>query len=498
MSTIVDSRPRGAYIAADCPSCRSEQEYMIPATFIGGLRVRCSACKQLFTHPQPKPSGSSSSSTSKAAPRSRGIGTDKDPLDLAYYDVLGLDSQCTTEEVKKAYRRLAIKLHPDKNRDDPDAEEKFKEISVAYQVLSDPELRHKYNEFGQKNGGGMSEPAGGFHDPEEVFGKMFGGDRFEVLIGNISIGKDMKEAFQQQHEEDPNDFTIGPNGRPILTPAGAQKRWSREKKVAEEKARQRQARVDQLATHLTNKLNIYTEAAKGPQDEMVGASFKEICRLEADDLKDENYGVELLHAIGKTYQAKSTQHLASSQFAPLGWFHGAKSSFNVVSDTVSTLRSAMELKAVFERLQKAEQSGMSADELRKLEEQAAEQGMRTMWKGVKLEVESVIRDTCEKVLSDSALPKEKLHSRAVALGLMGEAFLAIRKEGETHEEDFVRVETPASKQREASHATTQAPPPVPPRPENTTSATQDAQLKEKEETLKAAYRAYESKRQGNP
>lgn len=70
-----------------------------------------------------------------------------------------------------------------------------------------------------------------------------------------------------------------------------------------------------------------------------------------------------------------------------------------------------------------------------------------------------------------------------------QAFLAIRKEGETHEEDFVRVETPASKQREASHATTQAPPPVPPRPENTTSATQDAQLKEKEETLKAAYRA---------
>lgn len=65
----------------------------------------------------------------------------------------------------------------------------FKQIAIAYQVLSDPELRHKYNEFGQKNGGGMAEPAGGFQDPEEVFGKMFGGDRFEELIGTISIGK---------------------------------------------------------------------------------------------------------------------------------------------------------------------------------------------------------------------------------------------------------------------------------------------------------------------
>lgn len=59
---------------------------------------------------------------------------------------------------------------------------------MAYQVLSDAELRRKYNEFGQKNGGGMAEPAGGFSDPEEVFGKMFGGDKFEDLIGTLNIG----------------------------------------------------------------------------------------------------------------------------------------------------------------------------------------------------------------------------------------------------------------------------------------------------------------------
>ena len=51
------------------------------------------------------------------------------------------------------------------------------------------------------------------------------------------------------------------------------------------------------------------------------------------ELKDENYGVELLNAIGRAYDAKAAQHMASSQFAPLGWFHGAKTTFNTVSDT---------------------------------------------------------------------------------------------------------------------------------------------------------------------
>ncbi|WWC65239.1 uncharacterized protein I303_107856 [Kwoniella dejecticola CBS 10117] len=550
MSTIIDSRPRGTYIPADCPSCRSQQEYMIPPTFIGTLRVRCAACKQFFTHPQPKPTSSTSSSStsnpftngsSSSARESgrRGIGSDKNPIDLAYYEILGLDSQCTTEQVKKAYRRLAIKFHPDKNRDDPDAEEKFKQISVAYQVLSDPQLRKKYNEFGQKNGGGAAEPAGGFQDPEEVFGKMFGGDRFEDLIGQISIGKDMKDAFQQQHEQEAGDFMIGPTGKPMMTPDAMQRKMIRDRAVAEEKARVRRERVDKLAKNLVNKLNIYTEAAKGVEDKLVGASFKEICRLEAEDLKEESYGTELLNAIGRAYQAKSAQHMASSQFAPLGWFHGAKNTFNVMGDTVSTVRSALELKAVFDKLQLAEQSGMSPADLRKLEEQAAEQGIRTLWKGAKLEVESVVRETCERVLTESSVPKEKLHLRAYALGLMAEAYLAIKKDEESPAgEDFVKVETPASKQRDAASSfSSTAKPPVPPRPTNGQSTPSTAQPpsaapsvpprpgnaaqekppipphpaqqtqtpasaaeKEKEETLNAAYKAYESKRrsQGNP
>ncbi|KAL1412658.1 DnaJ-like protein [Vanrija albida] len=464
MSTIVDARPRGAYTPADCPECRSAQEYAVPPTYIGNLRIRCSECKALFQHPQPRPGGagvgsktsagaSASARSGPAAGGSRrpGIGTDANPIDMAYYDVLGISATATTDEIKKSYRRLAIKLHPDKNRDDPDAEEKFKLIAVAYQVLSDPDQRKKYNEFGQKNGGGGNDAA--FQDPEEVFGKMFGGDRFEDLIGSVSIGKDMKDVFQQQHEEESlNEYMIGPNGKPVLTPEAQARKTEREKQQAEEKAKERQDRVDKLAANLVRKISVFTEAARGADDPQVGPSFKEICRLEAEDLKDESFGVELLHSLGRTYQSRASQHLATATFAPLGWFHGAKNTFNQVTDTVSTLRAALDLKAVFEKLQAAEQSGVSPEELRKLEEQATEQGMRVLWKGAKLEVESVVRETCDKVLSDPNVSREKRDLRASALNLMGEAFLSVKKGEEGSNDEFVKIETAASKQRDAARA----------------------------------------------
>jgi len=68
--------------------------------------------------------------------------------DMEYYQILGLTKTATTDEIKKAYRKLALKYHPDKNPDNKQAEEKFKEISEAYAVLSDPEKRRQYDTFG--------------------------------------------------------------------------------------------------------------------------------------------------------------------------------------------------------------------------------------------------------------------------------------------------------------------------------------------------------------
>ena len=96
------------------------------------------------------------------------------------YDTLGVPKNASADEVKKAYRKLARKHHPDANAGDKEAEERFKEVQQAYDVLSDPEKRKQYDRFGTQNGrpGG---PAGNVNfdfdigDLGDIFGGLFGG-----------------------------------------------------------------------------------------------------------------------------------------------------------------------------------------------------------------------------------------------------------------------------------------------------------------------------------
>ncbi|KAI0337850.1 DnaJ-domain-containing protein [Trametopsis cervina] len=468
----IDSRPLIPHVSTTCSQCQVQLEFPAPSPVPRSgsvLNIRCYQCGTVFTHAfyatqisnaalnRPSGAGSSSQPSQDTPRRGRKIGSDAKPLETAYYDVLGVPVDASADDIKKAYRRLAIKLHPDKNRDDPNAEERFKEIAIAYQTLSDPTLRKKYNEFGSKE----SAPEGGFVDPEEVFGAIFGGERFIPIIGHISLAKDMKAALQEEDEETDSNKPVqrDAKGREIISPEEKAKRDEKARKVAAEKAAVRAERVQKLVENLERKLGIFAESASGPNDVQVVRSYRQICALEAEDLKGESYGPDLLQAIGFVYVAKAKHYLASNQtlFGVGGWLHNVQGKYHVFSETVSTLRSAMELKSVFEQIQAAEAAGnLSPEEKKRLEEQAAEKGLQALFKGTKLEIESILRETCDRVLEDTTISRDKAQLRAVALQILGEAYMAVKKDDEPQaiqeESEYVRVDTKNSRQRDSMRA----------------------------------------------
>lgn len=119
-----------------------------------------------------------------------------------YYDILGVSPSCSDSEVKKAYRKLALQFHPDKN---PDAGDKFKEISHAYEILSDPNKRQMYDNYGEEGLNGDASGMGGMN-AEDLFNQFFGGGFGRSAGGRGAPrgprrGKDMVHNFQVSLED---------------------------------------------------------------------------------------------------------------------------------------------------------------------------------------------------------------------------------------------------------------------------------------------------------
>lgn len=119
-----------------------------------------------------------------------------------YYEILGIDRQADADEIKKAYRKRALKFHPDRNPGDKEAENQFKELSEAYEVLGDPSKRSMYDQVGHQAFKQRSRPGtgggGGFTDPFDLFSQVFGdasmGSIFEQMFGG---GRQSRGGGQQ-------------------------------------------------------------------------------------------------------------------------------------------------------------------------------------------------------------------------------------------------------------------------------------------------------------
>jgi molecular chaperone DnaJ len=110
-----------------------------------------------------------------------------------YYEILGVGKGASLDEIKKAYRQMAMRFHPDRNQGDKEAENKFKEAAEAYEVLGDEEKRRRYDQFGHD---GLRGQAHGFHDINDIFshfgdifGSAFGGSIFDDVFGGGRSGR---------------------------------------------------------------------------------------------------------------------------------------------------------------------------------------------------------------------------------------------------------------------------------------------------------------------
>ena len=419
-------------------------------------------------------------------------------VDTTYYDALGVSPKASELEVKKAYRKLAITTHPDKNPGDETAHARFQAIGEAYQVLSNQELRQRYDKFGKEE----AVPGGGFEDPAEFFGMIFGGEAFVDLIGELSLMKDLTKTMditaKQMEEEEAAESanaklqakegkeaaadigvsgaadssasdlkpptsdaspsasgTSTPNPRRRmgqqaimdkseedarmdaagLTPEEKELRRKEKKKglskeqreelaaYEAERKRIRDERVDTLAKKLLDRISIWTETDKGND---VTKAFTEKTRLEVENLKMESFGLEILHAVGLTYMQKATSFLKSQKFLGIsGFFSRLKDKGTLAKDTWNTISTAIDAQITMEEMAKMEEKGgedWTDEKKAEYERRVTGKILAAAWKGSRFEIQSVLRDVCDKVLNDKSVKMEKRVERAQALVICGTVY----------------------------------------------------------------------------
>lgn len=385
--------------------------------------------------------------------------------DTIYYDILGVEVTATDIELKKAYRKQAIRLHPDKNTDDPNASAKFQELGEAYNVLQNKELRALYDEVGidGMKSKGVAEQAAAF-DVNDFFKMVFGGEGFNAWIGELSIMNEIAKTAEVMEDEDDQiandmkdsslqvaqpqiqsiengDKTVKENVH-SAKPKSAVMKEKQEKLLAlqEESKRANEKRVAELSTLLIGRIEDFKSAST--PDAMERFTMK--LRKELEEMKLESFGIQLIHTIGKTYVSQgNATTLALRTFGVSKIITSTKRKTDRVKSGFTIIKTALDAQAQAQEMMKngaLHEGGdgqLSEEDLfiqAEAERLITGKFLATAWASTKFEVEGILNKVTHKVLNDKNIPKKERLARASALIAIGKEFLSTKRTKEEEEE----------------------------------------------------------------
>jgi DnaJ-domain-containing protein 1 len=343
--------------------------------------------------------------------------------ETVYYDILGVETTATTSEIKKAYYKKAVALHPDKNPH-PEANQQFQQLNVAYQVLADPVSRKRYDDLGAKSFDD-SKPV---IDPRVFFSILFGSQKFEPFIGELSMAALAAEMMRQMTEgnQGGQNGTAGGDDSPTVI---------RNKSSEQRKQFRRKVRC---AINLAEKLDQYV--IRGDESGFVRDMY-----LEALELKKANFGTRLLRTLGWVYTFRSDKFIAEEKGHTLGrkmisWRSTTRNYSNMASVTGNVAKSFFALNKMSSQAEEIRKSQSSSDQnhtsssdaggpadgnpvdIRNQLEEVLPLLMETAWSICQVDVEETVKASAKIVLKDISIPWQLRMKRAYALRRLGRIF----------------------------------------------------------------------------
>jgi len=312
--------------------------------------------------------------------------------DTEYYDLLGVSPSASGGGIKKAYYKLALKLHPDKNPNDPEAAQKFQQVGAAYQVLSNPTLREKYDREGKEEVGSLD-----MMDASAFFAMVFGSEEFEPLVGPLKLAT----MASSDHEVSDEESTL----------------------------RQRHREV-QCAVNLRDMLEPYHKVNGDAADAKTFAPEDDDSLLaRAQNLASTPFGEELLHVIGYVYVTAGQKQLGREQpFGIPGHLVSLQQKGHIWGTRFDAFGAG--IKAAWEqhKLSKNMEDAKDAKEDENAPPNPAQaqfmlRMLEALWKISVLDIESTLRSACHKVLHDHSVEPSEITRRARALSGIGEIFM---------------------------------------------------------------------------